>query len=197
MASPQRHQSALTFAQQRVLTSVNSHDDWVTIGDIAEELNLHKNSVRAAIDGLVDRHLIERSQHRTGGRGRPSWIYRSIQKGSSKLRDAVAALEGASEEERRLLEALLTSRHVGSTEAKGNTTEALISFLAKFDMKAEATNEDIEITSCPFRDINNGQPSYACRLHRIVMEQAVGDSAKVRLRPLDSEGKCHLVLRAK
>lgn len=185
---------ALTFAQQRVLTSINSHNEWVTVGDIAEDLDLHKNSVRAAIDALVSRHLIEQSQHRTGGRGRPSWIYRSLQKDSSKLRDAVAALEGASEEERRLLESLLNARHVDSVAHSENPTQDLIDFLAKFDMKAEATETDIEITSCPFRDINHGQPSYACRLHRIVLEQAVGEHNKVRLRPIDAYGKCHLTI---
>lgn len=182
----------LTYAQERVLDYLTRNGTWSSIGELATSLDVHKNSVRAAINVLLSRKLIEREQLRTGERGRPSWLYRVFKTPTSHLRSAMTALEGASKEERELLEDVFHGKHLNALADSEDFNEALVRFLNAEKMDAHIVGNHVEISSCPFRDINPGRASYACRLHRIVIENAVGSGGQVRLRPLCAENVCHV-----
>ena len=194
MARRRNDSATLTYAQQRVLKALQARDDWASIGDLAEVLDIHKNSVRSAIKVLLSKDFINREQLRTGERGRPCWLYKAHSEPSSHLASAWGAMEGAPATERDQLEALLAGKHVGSLEGAADIRRAMVDFLERQDMEARLAETGIEITDCPFRTINNGKPSYACRLHRIMLEAAAGPSHHVRVRPMCVDGICQVLI---
>ncbi|MDO5672405.1 MAG: MarR family transcriptional regulator [Actinomycetaceae bacterium] len=69
---------ALSPAQKTALIQVSKHAQPVTIAVLAEELNLHQNSVRETLDLLLEAKLVDRSKLASSGRGRPSWGYFAV-----------------------------------------------------------------------------------------------------------------------
>lgn len=70
--------ASLSPAQQKMLTEISTHSDPVTVTQLANNLGLHPNSVRATIDALSRMRLIDRQVIKSGGRGRPSWGYYTL-----------------------------------------------------------------------------------------------------------------------
>lgn len=59
----------------RVLTAVRSATDPVRVDQLAQELAIHPNTVRFHLESLQAEGTVERSEQRSGGRGRPSAVY--------------------------------------------------------------------------------------------------------------------------
>ncbi|MFP7706390.1 helix-turn-helix transcriptional regulator [Trueperella sp. LYQ141] len=74
---------SLSAAQQAMLTAISRHREHVTVTELAEELDLHPNSVRMTLDSLVELRLIDREPIKGEGRGRPAWGYFSLAPSSS------------------------------------------------------------------------------------------------------------------
>ena len=70
--------ASLSPAQQTMLTEISKHSDPVTVTQLAANLGLHPNSVRATLDSLSRMRLIDRQVIKSGGRGRPSWGYYAL-----------------------------------------------------------------------------------------------------------------------
>lgn len=68
---------SLTPAQQTVLGVVSTHENPVTVADLARECGVHVNTVREPLGVLRSLGLVERERMPTSGRGRPAWGYLS------------------------------------------------------------------------------------------------------------------------
>lgn len=80
--------ASLSPAQQTMLTEISKHSDPVTVTQLAANLGLHPNSVRATLDSLSRMRLIDRQVIKSGGRGRPSWGYYALAPDTESLASA-------------------------------------------------------------------------------------------------------------
>ncbi len=71
-------QAQLSPERARVLEAMQRREAPASVGDIAIELDIHENTSRKHLDGLVDRGLIKRTTGVPAGRGRPAHSYRTL-----------------------------------------------------------------------------------------------------------------------
>ncbi len=67
---------AVRGTRGRVLAAIRLAAEPPTIDDLATQLDLHVNTVRAHLDALDAAGLLQRGRRPTGGRGRPHTVYR-------------------------------------------------------------------------------------------------------------------------
>lgn len=72
----------LSPAQYSLLNILNQIGQQTGIERIAKEADLHPNSVRETLDGLIRAGLVVRHRQVPLGRGRPAWVYEPIAPGS-------------------------------------------------------------------------------------------------------------------
>ena len=69
--------SSLNPTQHQVLRTLARSSEPLRVDEIGELLDLHTNTVRAALNVLQEKELVKRSPQAASGRGRPSWLYRA------------------------------------------------------------------------------------------------------------------------
>ncbi|MCI7552128.1 MAG: hypothetical protein PUK40_01375 [Actinomycetaceae bacterium] len=181
--------------QKRVLRYIQKKHDWCTVSEIAEGMDVHTNSIRAALTKLSDKGILEKQQHRDGKRGRPTYVFRARNGRYTALRDAMVAFDGASPEEQLILEALITGKFEGVLEDTKDLQPSIVSFLKTIDVDSYLDDDQIHVTACPFRELNGGEVGYTCRIHRLLIQQAIGGRGVVQLTPLHSNGECRIMIR--
>lgn len=185
----------LSDIQKQVVTYIQNKKDWATIVEIADSLSVHPNSVRAAVTYLTDEGILERKQHRDGARGRPTFVFRARSGRFTMIRDALKAMESASEDEQKIIEALITGRYGGALENSEDIHADVVKFLKYLDVESYKDNDEIHVTACPFRSLNGGKAGYTCRIHRMIIQQAVGSSWLVQLSPLHADNECRIRIK--
>lgn len=185
----------LSDIQKQVVTYIQNKKDWATIVEIADSLDVHPNSVRAAVTYLTDEGILERKQHRDGARGRPTFVFRARGGRFTMLRDALKAMENATEDEQNILEALITGRYGGVLEDSEDLHADVVDFLKNLDVESYKDNDEIHVTACPFRELNDGKAGYTCRIHRMIIQQAIGSSGLVQLSPLHANNECRIRIK--
>ncbi|MCI6574646.1 MAG: hypothetical protein PT944_04700 [Actinomycetaceae bacterium] len=185
----------LTDIQKQVLRYIQNKKDWATIAEIAEDVDAHPNSVRAAVTTLTDDGVLERKQYRDGKKGRPTYIFRARQGRFTMLKDALRAMESATDDEQHILEALISGRYEGSLEESEDLEADVVEFLKNVDVDSYEENHEVHVTSCPFREINDGQAGYTCRIHRMIIQQAIGSRGLVQLSPLHANNECRIRIK--
>ena len=185
----------LTDIQKQVLTYIQNKKDWATIVEIADVIGVHPNSVRGAVTGLTDDGVLERQQYRDGKKGRPTYIFRARQGRFTMLKDALRTMESASDDEQHILEALITGKYEGSLEKSENLPDDVVNFLKNVDVESYRDGDEIHVTACPFRELNDGAAGYTCRIHRMIIQQAIGARGIVQLSPLHENGECRIRIK--
>lgn len=61
-----------------MLSFLGPKKEAMTINQIADEMNLHPNSVREIIDALVEHGVVAKRRAQISGRGRPAWLYEVV-----------------------------------------------------------------------------------------------------------------------
>ncbi|MDY5588769.1 MAG: hypothetical protein SPF30_02260 [Arcanobacterium sp.] len=185
----------LSDIQKQVLTYIQNKKDWATIVEIADNVAVHPNSVRAAVATLTDHGILERMQHRDGKKGRPTYIFRARQGRFTMLKDALRAMESATDDEQRILEALISGKYEGSLEQSEDLESDVVEFLKHVDVDSYQDGDEIHVTACPFRELNEGQAGYTCRIHRMIIQQALGSRGLVQLSPLHANNECRIRIK--
>ena len=185
----------LNDIQKQVLAQVQARHDWVSIADLAANIDVHPNSVRNAVTQLTDANLLERKQAHNGKRGRPTFLFRARDGQYTVLKGVLMAMEGATTDEQDILEGLITGRFEGALEDSENLLPDIVKFLKTVDVTAYEENDEVHVTACPFREMNGGEVGYSCRLHRAIIQQAIGSRGKVLLSPLHSESECRIKIQ--
>ena len=185
----------LTDIQKQVLRYIQNKKDWATISEIADDVDVHPNSIRAAVTALADSGVLERKQYRDGKKGRPTFIFRARQGRFTMLKDALRAMESATDDEQHILEALISGRYEGSLEESENLESDVVEFLKNVDVDSYEADNEIHVTACPFREINEGKPGYTCRIHRMIIQQAIGSRGLVQLSPLHADNECRIKIK--
>lgn len=210
--------SALSPQRAAVLAALRRCDTPSTAADLAAELDLHVNTVREHLDGLVGRGLAVRERRRPSGtRGRPSWQYalpsdwrdpdprihdysalaialaRQIAEGSG---DPQAEATEAGE---RWGRALVEARPATSgLQARRHVVDLLDRLGFATACNARATR--VRLERCPMLDAARDQPDVVCTVHLGMIRGALaaigGDPEQARLLPFAEPDACLLHLQA-
>lgn len=182
--------------------------------ELAGELGLHPNTVRAHLERLREVGLVEVTPVHRGGVGRPQHRYSLSPKAPALgfdppahallagLLAALAEQAGAGGGEAAAVGAAWGRRAVRRTRA-GSCLAALAAELERlgFEPAAEATEGGaarIDFLHCPFRELAEAYPELVCNLHRGicagVLERA-GGATMEDFGALYDADPCHVTVR--
>lgn len=173
----------LSDIQQAVLECLQYSDEWYSIQDIAQQLQVHTNSVRLAATKLTNIGLIERKQQRDGKKGRPTLVFRARAGKFNVLYDAFRSIERATETEKEIIENVISGKYENCLEHETDLISALSAFLGTLGVTAEISERSIVITPEKYSEIDREIPGFSARVYRVVAQQAVGKRASVILNP--------------
>lgn len=184
----------LSDIQQAVLDYLQRSDEWYSINDIAEHLQVHMNSARLAATRLTNIGLIERKQQRDGKKGRPTLVFRARAGKFNVLYDAFRSIERATETEKEIIENVISGKYENCLEHETDLVTSLAEFLATLDVSAQISGRNIVITPEKYSEIDQEIPGFSGRVYRVVAQQAVGKRATVTLNPELLDGHCVLTV---
>ncbi|MCA0438222.1 MAG: helix-turn-helix domain-containing protein [Actinobacteria bacterium] len=184
--------SELTGTRGRVLTSLRAAGGPASVDDLAEELGVHRNTVRFHLEALVSTGLVEEGRQASGGKGRPKAVYqptdhgartgrRNYQLMASALTDYLART--SAEPQRDALEAGRGwGRRIAQT-AKGRQRRrtSLSATVEMFDamgfepqLDGQRRPTQIRLHNCPFREVVDEHQDLVCAIHAGLLEGMVG-----------------------
>ncbi|ORB65139.1 transcriptional regulator [Mycolicibacterium tusciae] len=203
--------------REDVLAALRGAADAMTIANIAEQLEVHPNTVRFHLEALVADGRAERVEPDRKGQGRPPQLYR-----------AVAGMDPGGTRRYRMLAEILTLALAGDSNASAKALEAgrawagrlshpprtrpgvrasvnrlvsLLDDLGFAPQRRESEGEvEVGLRHCPFLELVDEARSVVCPIHLGLMQGAMATwRAPVtvdRLEPFVEPGLClaHLTL---
>ncbi|GAB2651693.1 helix-turn-helix transcriptional regulator [Kribbella swartbergensis] len=188
------------------------------IVEIASRSGLHPNTVRFHLDALTSQGLVERSQEKPSGRGRPRTVYvvrPGMNRGGRRdyrllaeiLLGRLAATEGGSGAEdtgrawgRQLIEHVPPLRRTSRAEAIRRLT-AMMSDLGFAPEYSGDTPGQVRLRHCPFLELAEDYSSTLCPLHLGLMRGALAEIRApieaTRLEPFAEPDACLVHLESK
>lgn len=218
--TPARHDGsrpALSAQRAQVLEHLQRTGAALTVDDVAVALDLHPNTARKHLDGLVSRGLATSTTTAAEGRGRPARRYAPADRTEPDRRVSdyaglAAALAGhmarsSADPRADALAAgaewgrsLVGASPAGSAARARRTVVALLAELG-FDPDSDAAATRVRLRRCPLLDTARAYPDVVCSLHlglvRGALEQVGGDPDGAALEPFAEPGACLLDLRAR
>jgi predicted ArsR family transcriptional regulator len=199
--------AGLSAQRRRVLEVLDENPRSIAV--VAEALNLHVNTVREHLDGLVDAGLAERSRLAPMGRGRPGWGYTARPGMASSSAGEYASLAAVLAEHavaqggdvagdmtrlgRGWGRGLVESRGGG-----GDPERTVVEVLETLGFDPEERPPVVRLRQCPMLDVARRHPEVVCQVHLGLVEGALeaagGDSNGVALEAFAEPGACLLHL---
>ena len=180
--------------------------DGMSIADLAAELDVHANTVRAHVDDLLAAGLIKRRPKRSGGRGRPQWIYSAVGKGTNHealMRMLSAYVRDSADDPAG------EARHIGRTyfepldddgeklEASRDPHSSLRKEFAEQGFSPEVAPGGLRLKTCPVLDAARENPEVVCGMHLGMAQRLwaeLGGEGEVGLCAFDGPGWCAVQL---
>lgn len=183
----------------------------LSVADVAAAVDLHVNTARFHLDGLVEEGLAERSSEPRVTRGRPRILYastgpapgpRSYQLLAEMLTGLVSSLDerGLATGElgrawgRHLIERVSPSQRLDAQEAIDRLTGLLEA--VGFAPATRTTAEGVEVSMghCPFGEVAKEHTEVVCTLHLGILQGALDELGApmraVSLEPFVTPQKC-------
>ncbi len=218
----QQEQGQLSPRRRSVLDAVRSRGAPQGVAEIADQLAVHRNTVRFHLDALVAQGRVERSVEEPSGPGRPRTVYaprRGMDRGGARRYQLLARIllgqlessgpdphEGATDAGhawgRYLVEQVPPSRRPTAEEAVGRLTAMLAELGFDPDPVGDAALPDrIRLRHCPFLELAEEHGPIVCPMHLGLMQGALTELRSpveaTRLEPFAEPGACltHLAAR--
>ncbi|MCV7278484.1 helix-turn-helix domain-containing protein [Mycolicibacterium flavescens] len=184
-----------------------------SIAEIAEEMDVHPNTVRFHLDGLVRAERVEQLISESTGPGRPPVLFRASHRmdpaGPTNYRLIAKILadhfvttagkpsEAAAELGRSWAPSLVEHRH-GRAPTRSESLAALVELLDKLGFEPEPLPDrrvtQIRLRHCPFHELVEDHGTVMCALHLGLMQGALtgmrGPVTVDRLDPLVKPDLC-------
>lgn len=211
---PGSRDDRLSPAREALLERLRDQPEPLTLAALVAATDLHENTVREHLDGLLHAGLVRRHRAEPSGRGRPAWLYESTAAASpgSEYAGLAAALAGtiartSPDPARTATTAgedwgheLARDRGTGPTtpqEARRRVLELLDDL--GFEPEADpAEPADVRLTRCPLLEAAHRHPEVVCAVHlgivRGALEEYGADPAGAALTPFAEPGACRLVV---
>lgn len=176
-----------------VLALLRRTDGPLSVADVARAMDVHVNTARFHLDGLVEEGLAERASEPRDTRGRPRILYtsegdppgpRSYEFLAEMLTGLVSTLEDAGSATvelgktwgRHLIERAAPSERVDTQQA----LTRLDDLLEKVGFQPEAgatagTNVEVRLRHCPFREVAQKHTDVVCAIHLGLMQGALDE----------------------
>lgn len=216
--SETRHIASLSFERQVVLRALRASRSPIRVRDLVDELELHENTIREHLEGLVASAHAERVPLIPKGRGRPSFGYRS-------RTDFLAQIEPQAREYASLALVLARKFAAFGTDTRSiaisagedwagefvySKNEPIRSKVAVrqrvreileslgFSPKSNSKGNLIDLQSCPLLAAAHLEPEIVCSVHlglvRGLISQSGEDPERVELTQFAQPGSCRLIL---
>lgn len=206
-----RHRALAAANRVRMLQLVEGAERGMTAADVAARLNLHRNTVQAHLDVLVESGLLRRERQPDGTPGRPAWRYSPS--GAAADPDVEEAFASGGERAYRDLATALVGYladdadphaagvRIGRTwgerlaagtsrpPAGGDPLAPLLRVLEDlgFSPRVAAPGRDVvHLRSCPYLELAKASPDVVCGIHLGVIG-GVLDRAGAAGRPVATE----------
>ncbi len=203
--------ATLPAPRRRVLDLLEARGPEMTVGVVADVLGQHHNTARGHLDALVELGLVVRSRQPAAGRGRPAWLYTSVDGSGAddRSRDFLALTTAFATHVARTssdpVEASLAigrewGQRLASASRKAGHGEVL-ALLARggFGPEPSADGASVALRRCPLLEAARAHPDVVCGVHQGMVQgllEAGGvDATGVRLLPFAEPGACRLELR--
>lgn len=173
-------ESATESTRARVLQRVRATSDALTVSELADELDLHANTIRFHIQALQESGLIAPEQQRTGTRGRPRVGYRVSARGARSgernyrlLADVLVSDLAATAEHPRAAardaghswgQRMLRERDTGAPLPQV-AREVLSEMGFEPEARPAQAPEQLILHNCPFRELVDSHQQLVCSLH--------------------------------
>jgi predicted ArsR family transcriptional regulator len=200
----------LPAGQARVLALLQSEDRPMTLAELSDAGELHPNTLRAHLEGLLDRGYVARANEPATGRGRPAHRYTVAgprPAPAAELTGLAVALAGAVA--RSSVNPEEDARQAGRAwghrlaEEHGGTAPGPVDALAGmgFDPQPDRVHPGVvRLTRCPLLDAAREAPNIVCGVHQGLveglLEHAGASTEGVDLQPFAEVGACRLLLPA-
>lgn len=212
------HQILASASRMAVLELLRSRTQPLGVGEVAQHVGLHLNTVRTHLDLLVDSGYAVRRSEAPSGPGRPRVVYEATAapegEGSYRLLAEMLAQYLAANSERPGEAAVeagrswagsagrTADRGIGAQEAAGppvaddTAIAGLIRMLGDIGFAPElsADGTSIHLHRCPFRELARSQPDVVCGTHLGMIQGALAELdapvAATRLFPFVEPGLC-------
>lgn len=207
-ATPIPHRVLAGATRSRLLEILRAAERPLGIGELADPVGLHPNSVREQLALLMEAGLVERSVGAPAGRGRPGMRYRATPDADDvepyralahalaaqvgRMPDPPAASLAAGERWGRSL--------VADTDAAPTVEAAMDRLIALLDATGYAPeppdgpSDPIRLRRCPFEPLAHEQGAVVCGVHLGLMRGALRELQApleaVGLQPFVEPGLC-------
>jgi predicted ArsR family transcriptional regulator len=194
-----------------VLALLRRTDRPLSVAEVAKSMDVHVNTARFHLDGLVEDGLAERTSESRDTRGRPRILYtsegtppgpRSYEFLAEMLTGLVSALgEGDSATVelgkrwgRHLIERPAPSERIDATEAVARLDNLLQQVGFQPGTSPTGENFEVRLHHCPFREVAQKHTDVVCAIHLGLMQGALdelgGSIAATSLEPFVSPRMC-------
>jgi predicted ArsR family transcriptional regulator len=217
-AEPVRAGRPLSASRAAVLDALRDQAGPVTVAALERATDLHPNTLREHLDGLVARDLARRVRATPSGRGRPAWLYEATHAsagGGSEYAGLAATLAAHLHRtsDNPGADAVLAgqawghslARTSGTPDGHGETAarRKVVSILdgVGFAPEADERATTARLTRCPLLDAAKEFPDVVCGVHlgivRGALDEYGADSTRTDLAPFSEPGACRLDLRTR
>ncbi|GGG77621.1 helix-turn-helix transcriptional regulator [Corynebacterium pelargi] len=204
----------LSPKQRLVLDTLANYPDGSRVYELAEELNMHANTIRGHLDELTERGAVHSFTAPAIGRGRPSLIYKvRIPDNRTVAAEYVTLIEvmgdyleeqaATPEESAAMAQAIgkrwgekLRERGLENPESSQGFLGRITAYLRSmgFDPIQEVSTEDgtsISMRSCPLSSNEFHPTPFICAVHEGTLQQLLDDDRMhLNLVPYDQPGQC-------
>ncbi len=198
----------LPAGQARVLALLQSEGRPMTLAELSEAGDLHPNTLRAHLEGLLDRGYVVRASEPATGRGRPAHRYTLAgprPAPAAELTGLAITLAGAVA--RSSVNPEEDARQAGRAwghrlaEQHGGTAAPPVDALAGMGFDPEPHPAEpgiVRLTRCPLLEAAREAPNIVCGVHQGLveglLEHAGASTEGVDLQPFAEVGACRLLL---
>ncbi|MEL4504512.1 helix-turn-helix domain-containing protein [Luteococcus sp. H138] len=211
-SGPPKVPSALSMSSARaaVLEAVRERGRLCSVREIAQDFDLHPNTVREHLDALLEQGLVAREASSPTGRGRPALMYRATSASQDVARDYELLSDVLAEQLASLPNAEQVALAAGRSWGKrtvyeqGGTVEltALPAIIGRLGFEPTEPDADgtIILRSCPILAAARRNPGVVCAVHlgyvEALIEGAGHDSGGTTLEPMGHLCGCVLQVGA-
>lgn len=175
-----------------VLALLRQSDQPLSVAEVAEAMDLHVNTARFHLDGLVDEALAERATEPRQTRGRPRILYtstgpspgpRSYELLAEMLTGLVSSLDAAGPTSvevgkawgRHLVERAAPSEKLDAEEAVVRLNRLLDKVGFQSDTRSTDDGAEVRLGHCPFREVARKHTDVVCAIHLGLMQGALDE----------------------
>jgi predicted ArsR family transcriptional regulator len=175
-----------------VLALLRQTDHPLSVAEVADVVDLHVNTARFHLDGLVDDGLADRTTETRETPGRPRILYtsqgpspgpRSYEFLAEMLTGFVSSLDEAGPATvelgkawgRHLVERAAPSEHVDPQEAVARLHRLLDAVGFQSEVRATEKGTEVRLRHCPFREVAQKHTDIVCAIHLGLMQGALDE----------------------